>query len=50
MHPTLVLEEKSKEPTLLDLTPQVTEERREFSCKVLSEATIIQLYHDGTML
>jgi hypothetical protein len=50
MHPTLVLGEKSKELTLLDLTPRLTEERREFSCKVLIEATIIQLFHDGTML
>jgi len=31
MNPTLVLGEKSKELTLLDLTPQVTDERREFS-------------------
>jgi hypothetical protein len=46
MHPALVLGEKNKE---FDLTPRVKDERRTFSCKILSEATIIQLFHDGTM-
>lgn len=46
LHPTLVLGAKKKEPTLLDLTPQVTDERRQFSCKVLSDATINQVFRD----
>jgi hypothetical protein len=49
MNPTLVLGEKCKELTLFVLTPQVTDERRMFSWKILSEATTIRLFHEGTM-